>query len=397
MTVAQRIAFVTGEYPPTVGGVGDYTALLAIVTGRSASGGAESVPVRRAVPDWGFRGWRALHAAIVATRAEVVHIQYQAGAFDGRAAIHLLPRFLRATLRPAPAIVVTFHDLLAPYLFPKAGRLRERALARLARDCDAVIATNGDDWRRLQADPTLAGELHLIPIGSNIPALESGRTEAVAAVRAALGVNVDTPLLAYFGLVSASKGVDLLLDALRRCDEPAPHLVLIGGEASESDRATFAGTGDLRAAIAAHGLDGRVTITGALPPERVAAYLVAADATVLPYRDGASWRRGSLLAALSARVPVITTTPQTGYDAAGQLPSLSNGESALLVPPDDAAALAGAIARLLGDEPLRSGLATGALALAAAFDWATIGERHRELYEGLISPPRRGAAPSPSW
>jgi glycosyltransferase involved in cell wall biosynthesis len=389
-----RVAIVTGEYPPTVGGVGDYSALLAeglrengatvtVITGRSGGAAAGAMPVRRVVPDWGVRGWGALRGALGQARAGVVHLQYQAGAFDGRMGVHLLPRFLRATLRPAPAVVVTFHDVNVPYLFPKAGGLRGRALRLLARDCDAVIATNGDDWRRLRDDFALGERLRLIPIGSNIPALAAGRDEAVAAVRAALGVNVDTPLLAYFGLVSASKGVDLLLDALGRAEIRRAHLVVIGGEESGTDRATFAGAGDLRAAIAARGLGDRVTITGALPPERVAAHLAAADAVVLPYRDGASWRRGSLLAALMAGAPVITTTPLPGYDAAGHLPSLRSGESALLVPPGDAEALAAGIAGVLGDAPLRATLAVGALALAESFDWATLARQHTVLYRTL--------------
>jgi len=248
-----------------------------------------------------------------------------------------------------------------------------------------VIATNGDDWQQLRDGFALGERLHLIPIGSNIPALASGHDKAIAEVRAALGVKVDTPLLAYFGLVSASKGVDLLLDALGRDEARRAHLVLIGGEESGTDRATFGAAGDLRAAIAARGLGDRVTITGALPSERVAAHLAAADAVVLPYRDGASWRRGSLLAALTAGVPVITTTPQPGYDAARHLPSLTSGESALLMPPGDAEALAAGIARVLDNAPLRANLAAGALALAADFDWATIARRHVELYRTLTT------------
>ncbi len=392
---APRVAFITGEYPPLVGGVGDYTALLAtqlqrngaavtVVTGRGVGAADEVVPVCRVVPGWGFGGWHPLLGALRAAKPTVVHLQYQAGAFSGRAAIHLLPRLLRAIMRPAPAVIVTFHDLLAPYLFPKAGPLRQRALALLARDCDAVIATNGDDWRQLRADPRLTDTLHLIPIGSNIlPRAATDRAKAADKVRAALGVNVDTPLLAYFGLVSGSKGVDTLLAAVQRCAAPRPHLVLIGGAASGTDRANFGAADDLRTAIAAHGLADRVTITGALPAEQVATHLAAADVVVLPYRDGASWRRGSLIAALTAGVPVLTTTPQPGHDANGHLPSLTNGESALLVPPADPAALAAGIVRLLNDTTLRSRLATGALALAPAFDWATIARQHEELYRTL--------------
>ena len=86
---------------------------------------------------------------------------------------------------------------------------------------------------------------------------------------------------------------------------------------------------------------------------------------------------------LTAGVPILTTTPQPGYDATGHLPSLTNGESALLVPPDDPAALAAGIARLLGDAALRARLATGASALAPAFAWPTIARRHAALYRTL--------------
>ena len=39
----------------------------------------------------------------------------------------------------------TFHDLRPPYLFPKAGPLRDYVTHRLARASDAVIGTNGSD------------------------------------------------------------------------------------------------------------------------------------------------------------------------------------------------------------------------------------------------------------
>ena len=46
-------------------------------------------------------------------------------------------------------IVSTFHDLLVPYLFPKAGPLRWKVVEYLARRSDAVIVTNEEDRARL--------------------------------------------------------------------------------------------------------------------------------------------------------------------------------------------------------------------------------------------------------
>lgn len=399
-----RVLLISGEYPPTVGGVGDYTATLAahlrvtgahvcVLTGRGPSVAGET-GVRRAVPGWGVRSWRVIGRAIREERPDLVHIQYQAGAFEGRGAINLLP-WLRARgkRRPSPPIVVTFHDLLAPYLFPKAGPLRGRALRLLARSCAATVATNGDDWTRLRAD--LGRDIHegipdlrLIPIGSNIPPLtEEARAATVVATRAALGLASETTLIAYFGLVSASKGVNTLLDGLSLAAARGLadfHLLLIGGATSATDGVAFAGAADIIGALRARGLADRATVTGPLPAVAVAAHLAAADLVALPYRDGASWRRGSLLAALAAGAPTISTTPPPGYDAGGLLPSLRDGESALLVPPADADALAGAILRLADDAPLRARLAAGARDVASAFAWEQIARAHLDLYAALM-------------
>lgn len=410
--IAPRVLLITGEYPPTVGGVGDYTAALAthlraagarpvVLTGRGAAITREDW-VRRVVPGWGLAGWRTILRAIRAERPDIIHIQYQAGAFAGRGGITLLPWWLaRRKRRPAPPVVATFHDLCVPYLFPKAGPLRRRALHLLARGGAATIATNGDDWAQLRA--ILGRDVHegvpdlrLIPIGSNIPASACPRGEAGAATRAALGLAPGTTLVAYFGLVSASKGVDTLLDALRALvarGEGEFALLLIGGEASATDAASFGAERDLAGAIRSRGLVGRVIVTGVLPPEAVAAHLAAADLIALPYRDGATWRRGSLLAALAAGVPTITTYPPRGHDAGGLLPRLREGEGTSLVAPDNPEALAIDIRRLAGDAALRERLAAGARRLAAAFDWETIARAHLGLYAALLRrvPPVPGA------
>jgi len=400
-----RVLLVTGEYPPTIGGVGDYTAALAaqlrvagavaaVLTGVGAAS-PDDLAVRRTVPEWGVRGSPAIGRVVAALRPDLVHIQYQAGAFAGRGEIIALPWWLAR--RAALPTVVTFHDRCVPYLFPKAGPLRAFALRTLARGGAATIATNGDDWLALRADWATERQLHLIPIGSNIPALPADERRAVRdATRSALGVGPDTTVIAYFGLVSASKGVDLLLDAVASA---AAHgltdfrLLLIGGGASATDGASFGADGDLAGALRARGLAERAIVTGALPAAAVAAYLAASDLMVLPYRDGASWRRGSLLAALAAGAPTITTVPQAGYDAAGALPTLTDGVEVALVPPDDVQALAAAIGRLAADPASRARLAAGGRAIAARFDWPTIVNAHLELYANLpnrAGPPRGG-------
>jgi GT2 family glycosyltransferase/glycosyltransferase involved in cell wall biosynthesis len=394
-----RVLFVSGEYPPTVGGVGDYTATLVgklrdsgVQVGVLTSGG-EPVPgetgVARSVPGWGLSALPAIARAIRAALPDLIHIQYQAGAFGGRGGVILLARWLR--LRRRIPVVVTFHDRCVPYLFPKAGPVRASALNSLAQSGAATIATNGDDWAAFKADAKIASRLQLIPIGSNIAAPEPAeQSEIRATTRAALGIAPQTIVIAYFGLISTSKGLDLLLDAVARTAGRLGdfRLLLIGGTASATDREVFDEAGDLAGALRARGLEQRTTITGALPAPVVAAHLAAADLAVLPYRDGASWRRGSLLAALVAGVPTITTVPQPGYDARGRLPALEEGVAAALVPPNDPEALAQALVRLAGDPVARAQLAAGGRAVAQHFSWSTIAAAHQELYATIVTADR---------
>src|SRR5439155_15068478 len=71
-----RVLLITGEYPPAIGGVGDYTALLAahlraagaracVLTG-PAPGAPDETGVRRAVPTWGIGCWEAISRAVAA-------------------------------------------------------------------------------------------------------------------------------------------------------------------------------------------------------------------------------------------------------------------------------------------------------------------------------------------
>lgn len=407
-----RILFVTAEYAPTPGGIGDYTARLAgalraagarpaILTGRQPSAGdmapGDDLPIWRLAPDWGPAAYAAVERAAAAWRADVVHIQYQTGAYGLRPSINALPWWLRRR-RPRPAVAATFHDRRVPYLFPKAGRLRAAANVALARGSDLVIATNPADYAWLARHARRAA---LIPIGPNIePAPE---TDAVAArLRAEAALGAGEALLVTFGLLNHSKGLPTLLRALARLNEaaerPGYRLALVGagqGGLDPTDRQTATALARLAAEL---GVASSIIRTGQLPATEVAGWLRAADAVVLPYVDGASYRRGTLLAALACGAAVVTTHPATETVAAlppaavgneqPTLPALRSGVHALLVPPDDPAALAAAIAATAGDPWLARGLRRGALEIAAHFTWPAIAARTLAAYAALREPCR---------
>ncbi|MCD6289095.1 MAG: glycosyltransferase family 4 protein [Anaerolineae bacterium] len=397
-----RVLMVTGEYPPMQGGVGDYTHELGVALGAlgtevhvltSKSADTERPPGPEGAPEpvvharvarWGWRSWRALQSLVRSIQPEIVHIQYQAAAYGMHPAINLVPtRFLQSEARPR--LAVTFHDLKVPYLFPKAGPLRRWSVLRLARAADVVITTNAADFQTLQAAGGI-GVLDLIPIGSNIhakPPAGYNREEW----RARLNVHPTDVLLCYFGFLNASKGGETLVLALAelvRRRVPV-RLLMIGGQVGASDPTNAAYLGRVRDLIDRLGLEERVSWTGYVPNEEVSASLLAADVCVLPYKDGASFRRGSLMAALAHGLPIVTTRVpgEQPSPTALHIPRLVDGQNVLLVPPDDPSAIADAVQRLMADPALRERIGRGARQLAGAFRWEDIAARHLEVYRAL--------------
>jgi glycosyltransferase involved in cell wall biosynthesis len=386
MSRSLRVLLISGEYPPMEGGVSDFTHLLGVALAEQGAdvhvlSSVKAAPTQNAVPiqchplmhSWSWWSlYTAMQRLVGELRPDVVNIQYQAAAYGLHPAINLLPW----VCRQAP-VVTTFHDLLVPYLFPKAGRLRWGANLALARGSRAVIVTNLQDRIRLETYPWLS-HLYEIPIGSNIPDTLPPDYDRVA-WRKRWGVGDDTLLLCYFGFLNASKGGEELIEALDNVCRAGYNVVLLmlGGSVGASDPTNHAYLERVQDLIHARGLDQRVIWAGFMPPEQVSASLHSADLCVLPYRDGVSFRRGSFMAALVHAIPIVSTTPQVS------LPALVSGENLMLVPPGDAGALAAAIMHLARDEALRERLGHGARELARSFDWQHIAARTLEVYHAI--------------
>ncbi len=396
-----RILFVTGEYPVMQGGVGDYTRRLSqalgllgadvhVLTHVDAGGDHLRTPAaayeptvypRLQQPGWNL--WGHVRRMIDEVQPDVVHIQYQSAAYGLHPAVNLLPARLRF-LPKRPLVAATFHDLKFPYIFPKAGPLRWRAVVQLAKDADASVVTNPADWARL-SDAGLRDKLRPIPIGSNIRCEVTPGYDRTAQ-RAKWGADENTWLLAYFGFLNANKGGETLIETLAelvRRRYPA-RLLMVGGKVGSSDPTNVAYLQKVERLIGDLELGDRVQWTGFTSSEEVTANLLAADCAVLPYREGASLRHGSLMAALAHGLPIVSTRLSgVPTDAMKQFPMLEDGENALLTPPEDSARMADAVTHLMTGAVLRSLLAAKAAVLSRQFEWETIAQGHLLAYRGL--------------
>ena len=156
----------------------------------------------------------------------------------------------------------------------------------------------------------------------------------------------DPVMLLTVGRAVEKKGLDTLLDALAR----------LPGDLHW--RWLHVGSGELlpalKAQAAALGLDGRIEWRGAQPQPSVLALYRRADLFVLPCRVARDGDRDGLpnvlVEAQSQRLACISTS----VSAVPEL--ISDRETGILVPPEDAAALAGALAALVRDPDLRERL-----------------------------------------
>ena len=376
-----RIGIVTGEYPPMVGGVGAYSQILAseltqqghyisVFSSRAAQSIDPKISIYNTVEAWGFSSLHAIQVWANVERLNVVNLQFQTAAFGMSPWIHFLPDVMRNV-----PVVTTFHDLRSPYLFPKAGKLRDWIVMRLAKSSDGVIVTNHEDQLKLKH----LSKVTLIPIGSNI--LKKLPTNFDAQIwQAKTGARDGDFLLAYFGLFNRSKGLETLLAGLAKLREtgiPAK-LVLIGGGAGTSDPTNAAFMSEINRQIELPGLRKFVQQTGFLDDETVAAYLTASDAVVLPFADGASYRRGSLMAAIRYGCAIITTMAQV------PVPTFRNGENMLLITAGDTEALTSAMRQVYESRELRERLRKGAAELARIFEWSEIARATTDYYHWVI-------------
>jgi len=379
------VLFVTGEYPPMVGGVGRFTAELAralqaqgaqiaVLTDKQVAASAEPDAVR-VLPQRNRWGWGILTdipACARAVGAEWVHVQYQTAAYGMHPAINALPYFLR---RHGLRAAWTYHDLRIPYLFPKAGAHLRNWVTRLPlRAADAVVVTNQSDWESVQGQ-VQRGQLHRIPIGSDIESRQFSAAERTRR-RAARGYGSEQLILGYFGFLNASKGGLTLIETLAALvgDGLDAHLLMIGERVGASDETNFRYLQRVEAAIAEHGLDSRVQWTGHQSDDEVAADFDAIDVLVMPYEDGMSFRRSTLTAALANGCAIVTTHPQD------PTPELRADADLVLVPTRDPVATAAAVRRIAEDPRLAEKLRANAREAARQFSWEVIAARHMEMY-----------------
>jgi glycosyltransferase involved in cell wall biosynthesis len=354
-----RILVLNPSYPPVACGVGAYTRGLAtalaraghdvtVITSATSTTMTDGPPrVLPLVRGWGLSGFLRAWPRFASSRPDLVVSCYPAACDGSHSALYLVPGLAKALLG-WPRTVFIAHE------FVRAGGIEQRLLGLPLWAADRIVAvTEAERDAIVERYPSVAART---VVRHNPPTLPVAALdpEADTRTRAALASR-ERPVIGYIGLLwGAPKGFEDLLEALARTDAL---LVATGSlDPGNAYHAHVAGV------IERLGLGERVRWLGFVSDEDAGRLLRAVDAVVLPYRGGAESGYTSLLAAVVNGAAVITTRgPQTP-------PWLRDGETALLVDPQDPAALASAIDRLLNDERLATQMRARASGLSFGWD-----------------------------
>lgn len=247
------------------------------------------------------------------------------------------------------------------------GQLERRLLGQ-AR---AVTTISSSMAQRLAAKGVAAGRLKVLPNWADLDGIQPSERHNL--IRRELGLTSETVVL-YAGNMGEKQGLEVVLEAAALTRENQAIRYLLAGEG--------AARGRLKSQAAAQGLDNLLFLP-LQSASRFPLLLAAADIhLVVQRRLAADLVMPSKLAnIMAAGRPFIATA--TAATELGRVTAES--QAGLLVPPEDAGALAQAVLRLTTEPGLRKKMAAQARQYAEAFwDREQILRQWEELLLGLV-------------
>ena len=347
-----RLLMITQDFPPQTGGIQTYSAEL----GRRFAGACERFEMV-APADSGFEAFDAA-------------LPYR---------VHRLPvasdRMVFATLRSAASIAQRRFDAVFHaqwYTLPAGLWLRGRGLVKrvfvaahgrelllnvvervpgigrgyaatrdaMLRRADLLMPVSHYTGGLLRDAGVDEAVIEVAPNGVDATAFRRGDG---ASFRTAHGLG-EGPLVVTVCRLVPRKGVDTTIEAVAELRPRVPGLrYAIGGSGPDRPR--------LEAKVQELGLEDIVTFLGRVPDDAMADCMTAADVFCMPARSEPPDVEGFGLVFLEAGA---CGTAVVGARAGGIPDAIVHGETGLLVPPDDARELAGALHQLLTDPALRN-------------------------------------------
>lgn len=256
-------------------------------------------------------------------------------------------------------LVLTVHDPVPHFgeeMTMKYYRTRGPFVEALRRHADWIIVP-GQDTRSqlLRAYPDLdADRVAVVPVGPRGFYLHWQQPSWVE----------EPGTVLFFGRINAYKGLGVLLEAWSHVTQRCPQAKLvIAGRGHDLPKYRERIESDPHCEL----------LDRYIPSEEVGRLFARCSVVVLPYVEAT--QSGVLATALAFGKPAVVTRT-------GSLPEMvDDGETGLVVPPNDPAALAEALTRLLIDDDLRQQMSQNTRAFAQSrFGWERLVAQTEEVY-----------------
>jgi glycosyltransferase involved in cell wall biosynthesis len=274
-------------------------------------------------------------------------------------------------------LVIEVRDLW-PAIFVELGVLRNRLIIRLLEELElrsyraadaVVVVTEGfrDDLIRRGVP---ANKVHVIPNGAVLRRFDSPDA-ADKRTRARLGAGPGETLVLYVGAHGISHGLEAVAHAAVKLAGEPIHMAFVG-EGAAKER--------LEKSVREMSL-GNVTLLPGVAREEVPGLLAAADICLVPLRDIPLFKTFipskmfEYLAASKAVIGSVRGEPARILESAG----------AVVVPPEDPAALADAVRELANDPARRTAMGiAGRTYVAANYDRNVLAQRYRAILKDVV-------------
>jgi len=382
-----RLLLTTQDFPPDVGGTQTYAAEIVAglvdaghdITvvcpdrpGAAASDASRRCRVVRVAASFDAFPFKAFMT---------VRRLLSSGAFDGAYAVSwsaVVPFWLAArTGRRIPvALAVHGRELLLEPMRTRLASWAYNTMRRnMVRHARLLLPVSRYTASLLEPFGVPSDRVHVVNNGTNPNAFSP--TDGTR-IRRELDLD-DRPVLLSVCRLVGRKGVDTVLKALPAVLAHRPDIMyVVAGEGPEA--------GDLKSLAGALGVQDNVRFVGRIPYADLPAYYSAASMFVLPARQAEPDVEGFGIVFLEANA---CGTPVIGARAGGVPDAIVDGETGLLVPPDDPEALARAVMELLDNPDRARTMGTaGRKRVEADLNWSAVSRRIAHLLETHVKPPR---------
>lgn len=246
--------------------------------------------------------------------------------------------------------VITTHSDPAAKIYPFSDLLRSIPI----RKCDLVVATTDMEKHHLIQRGVKQKKITVIPNGVTLPPMDAPTR------------NLGKIILCLARLDAAHKGQDTLLQAMPKVLSKIPDVKLwVAGEGKDSEMLKKL-TKKLKIGV-------NVEFKG--PINECFKSFCLKNCRLLCVSPRTESFGIVYLEAMAYGLPVVTTR-------AGGVPEVV-GDAALLVPPNDPAALADALIKVLTDKRCADDLSKKGLERVKLFDWDSIAKKYEEIYEKI--------------